>query len=356
MRNYTHYHWLDLIRFISAFAVVVSHTSMVFYTNYEGLAPEYHTTGNAMLYLMLRSGAEAVYIFFILSGFLVGGKAIERIQNKTFNIRSYTIDRSVRILLPLIPALIITYIVNSIIGDNYSIWDYTGNLLSLQNIFVPPVNGVLWSLSYEVWFYIIMGGIGLYFTPHGNYNKQIGLIILFIGFMIFTKLNITSMFVWFTGALVFLFVPFKMKAKGLVLTTILLLVSWFYIKQTFRDELLPWLPTPSRSVINLFFALSASLLVAHFSTCIPKRKWSIKLDKIGTSLSKFSYTLYLVHYPILLLLREWGVPVSNKQNPESIFMYLGISILVCFPAYLIYLCSEKHTKSVKEWVNGKVDV
>lgn len=150
MKNQTHYYWLDLIRFISAFVVVISHTSIVFSTNYEGLAPEYHTTRNAILYMMLRSGTEAVYIFFILSGFLVGGKAIKRIQNKTFDVLSYTIDRSVRILLPLVPALLITYIANSIIGEYYSIWDYIGNLFSLQNIFVPPVNGVLWSLSYEV--------------------------------------------------------------------------------------------------------------------------------------------------------------------------------------------------------------
>lgn len=172
--------------------------------------------------------------------------------------------------------------------------------------------------------------------------------------MIFTKLNISYLFVWYTGALVFLYVPLKIRTKGLVLTTVLLFVSYFYIKQTSHGELMTWLPTPSRSIINLSFALSASLLVAHLSTCTPKRKWSILLDKAGTSLSKFSYTLYLVHYPILLLLKEWGVPVSNKQNPESIFMYLGISIGICFPAYLIYLCSEKHTKSAKEWVNRKM--
>ena len=156
-----YYYWLDSIRFLAAFIVVISHTAHVFQTNFEGLADNYNGPLSAIMYLILRSGAEAVLIFFVLSGFLVGGRSAEKIRNGHFNTRSYIIDRSVRILLPLIPALLLSYIVNYLIGENYTWYDYLGNLLSLQNIFVPPVNGVLWSLSCEVWYYVFMLGVAL---------------------------------------------------------------------------------------------------------------------------------------------------------------------------------------------------
>lgn len=123
-----HFYWLDLIRFIAAFVVVISHCSMTFFTNYEELDNAYHTTSGAIIYLMLRSGAEAVTIFFVLSGFLVGGIAIQRIRDGSFDLKSYMIDRSVRILLPLIPALILTYFVNELISESYTMIDYVGNL------------------------------------------------------------------------------------------------------------------------------------------------------------------------------------------------------------------------------------
>lgn len=352
-----HFYWLDLIRFIAAFVVVISHCSMTFFTNYEELDNAYHTTSGAIIYLMLRSGAEAVTIFFVLSGFLVGGIAIQRIRDGSFDLKSYMIDRSVRILLPLISALILTYFVNELISESYTMIDYVGNLFSLQNIFVSPVNGVLWSLSYEVWFYIVMAGVALVLTNINSGNKTIivfGFLIILVCFMVFTKLSATALFLWLIGALAFLIIPARPHSKVILFSGILLLISWFYIKQTYRGELISGLPTPSRAIIELMFAASFAVLMINIINIIPSKRIGIRVNKIGTKLATFSYTLYLIHYPILSLLKHLGIPVSNRQDWQSIMLVLGISLFCLIPAYLIYCIAEKHSSVVKSYFKRKM--
>lgn len=190
------YYWLDTIRFISAFVVVISHTSIVFGTNYEGLAQEYQTTMGAMQYVLLRSGAEAVMVFFVLSGFLVGGRTVDKLIEGTFDSKKYVIDRAVRILLPLISALILSYITNTLLDINYSWYDYIGNLFSLQDILVEPVNDVLWSLSREVWYFIFMFGISALCV---NKYTWVGGIVVFFSMLVFLKLGIVGLFAWSLG-------------------------------------------------------------------------------------------------------------------------------------------------------------
>ena len=70
-----------------------------------------------------------------MSGFLVGGKAIERLQQGVFDIKGYAIDRTVRIMLPLISALLLFIPVAIIQGFCIDWKAWLGNLFSLQGIF-----------------------------------------------------------------------------------------------------------------------------------------------------------------------------------------------------------------------------
>ena len=58
-------------------------------------------------YSLTRLGNEAVLIFFVMSGFLVGGKRDRGCNKVSFDIKGYAIDRTVRIMLPLISALLL---------------------------------------------------------------------------------------------------------------------------------------------------------------------------------------------------------------------------------------------------------
>lgn len=97
-----HYYWLDLLRFLAAFAVLGCHFRGALFVEYANLTHEYQNPVVFLFYFLTRFGFEAVLVFFVLSGFLVGGKVIQRLVEGSFKARDYAIDRFVRIMLPLI--------------------------------------------------------------------------------------------------------------------------------------------------------------------------------------------------------------------------------------------------------------
>src|ERR1700759_619613 len=57
-------------------------------------------------------GHVSVIVFFVISGFLVGGRTILTLRNKEFNLLDYLIHRFSRIYLVLVPALVVGYAVD----------------------------------------------------------------------------------------------------------------------------------------------------------------------------------------------------------------------------------------------------
>ena len=95
-----HFYWLDALRFIAAFMVQLCHSRNTFFPEYGALPAEQHDVLTMAFIMFCRMGHEVVIIFFVLSGFLVGGRGFERIKAGTMNVKSYAIDRLSRICPP----------------------------------------------------------------------------------------------------------------------------------------------------------------------------------------------------------------------------------------------------------------
>lgn len=88
--------FLDLLRFVAAVLVMLNHLRV------EQFAPfsEVHagsTVLKTVFFCATRIGLESVLMFFVLSGFLVGGMSVERAMNGRFMPGKYFIDRFSRI-------------------------------------------------------------------------------------------------------------------------------------------------------------------------------------------------------------------------------------------------------------------
>ena len=93
---------LDHLRWIAAFAVVFQHARSLVMVDYR---PDAGLIAKS-LYFATGFSHEAVIIFFVLSGYLVGGKAIRLARRSTEEQRRrFVIDRFVRIFIVLLPAL-----------------------------------------------------------------------------------------------------------------------------------------------------------------------------------------------------------------------------------------------------------
>lgn len=131
----------------------------------------------------------AVMVFFVLSGWLVGGGLLNRLGEPQLLV-PYAIDRFTRLWIVLIPTFILTLVLGIITGtvkpnrvsfapeNEYSVAAFLGNLLGLQGMAVPRfgINYSLWSLSNEIWYYVLFPLLLLPFIGKSKLTKVTGLV------------------------------------------------------------------------------------------------------------------------------------------------------------------------------------
>jgi peptidoglycan/LPS O-acetylase OafA/YrhL len=191
-----HFYWLDWIRFFAAFMVVTCHARSGNWVEWGRLGAGHHSRLILAFFTGTRAGVEWVMVFFVLSGFLVGGMALERSLNRTFDFWAFAWDRVSRIWVPLVPALVLTVGIQLYCGVRVSVPLLLGNLFALQGVICNPIgeNFPLWSLSYEVWFYVLTGIAALIVT--GLARRSIVWVALAVCFVVFTKLSVSYLNCW----------------------------------------------------------------------------------------------------------------------------------------------------------------
>src|SRR5262249_49191948 len=97
---------LDTARWIAAFAVVLSHARNFLLLDWTDVTHRSAVYG--AFYFASGFGHIAVIVFFVLSGYLVGGKAFEALREARFSVRRYLVDRLSRLYPPLLLALVLT--------------------------------------------------------------------------------------------------------------------------------------------------------------------------------------------------------------------------------------------------------
>src|SRR5690348_3723362 len=105
-RDWSFSGWLDLFRGLAALAVLYGHSRPLFFTSLSpGQSPHLLTRA---LYVLSGFGHQAVMVFFVLSGFLVGGTVIRTARDGRWSWRRYATQRGTRLYIVLIPALLLT--------------------------------------------------------------------------------------------------------------------------------------------------------------------------------------------------------------------------------------------------------
>jgi peptidoglycan/LPS O-acetylase OafA/YrhL len=157
--------YLDVIRFLAAIAVFLDHVSAQ------------RLTGG-LFWQAGPFGPEAVLVFFVLSGFVIGYVTDTRERRPA----GYVIARTARIYSVALPALIVTFVLDGLglvaRPDLYSeawgyqpdgrVWQFFTGLTFTNQLWSLDVhqgsNLSYWSLGYEVPYYIIFG-IALFAAP-----------------------------------------------------------------------------------------------------------------------------------------------------------------------------------------------
>jgi len=351
------------MRFIAAFMVVICHARGYHWVEWGKLPLADQTPLVEVFYAITRPGNEWVVVFFVLSGFLVGGRAMERSLHGSFDLRLFAIDRITRIWVPLIPALLLSLFIALICHFPIRVGEFFGNIFGLQGVFFRNFGGnePLWSLSYEIWFYVLIGAMGTLLVSHKENHSLpkshlAAAVVLMLGFSIFTQLFPFFLFIWLLGAFCYFLVR-EQRRIGLLMLGVCMAVLGGICSQ-FRTEthsfhaesMVPYLP--SWDVSLLFEGLGIGLLVVAICKESPHGSFMIAAEKTGTLLAAFSYTLYLTHYPIINLWEHYFPVRCASLSAMSIVLFFAKLISCLAVALLFYLAFESRTPVVRKWIKN----
>jgi peptidoglycan/LPS O-acetylase OafA/YrhL len=341
-----HNAWLDWLRFLAAFEVVLTHARTVGFVEYAKLDPGSQTVAVAIWTALSRLGHESVLIFFVLSGFLVGGRALELARSKQFSAGKYFVDRLVRIQIPLMGAIALTVIVFWSNPDAADAREILGNFFSLQGVFVPVLQGndPLWTLSYEVWFYIL-GGATAFMVSHRGF-RLVAMLLVLAGIFVFTRLNAVYLLPWVAGAIAYQWRPNKPSFGWLSLGTFVALagvVTFQLTKSTTANpEGFAW----GEPLSVVLIGLGIAVMLPHLYRLPARDGW---FAKSGTWLASFSYSLYLIHVPVLTVVLPSDATKVTSATLANNALGVGCALL---SAFLFSRIFETHGPKIKAWLHS----
>jgi len=357
--------YMDVCRFIAAFLVVLNHSRSQILVDYRGVPDPGALI--SLLYYMAGFGHQSVMIFFVLSGFWITKSVVVR-TGQTHFWPGYLIDRLSRLGIVLVPVLVLGGTLDliglhSIAADFYSSQHSAGDipyvtstlsmqsliasLVFLQSLVAPPFgsNAPLWSLAYEFWYFVWFPALWL--AARKRVSWALSTLILgwffpsltmgFLSWLCGTGLYFACANAQRRGWLGKRAIAWPVLIVGIVLFTVCLAHSRFY---------------------PMFFAgdvlISASFAAALFGVYLavpPQLRW---LRPFATYGAQSSFSLYSIHFPILVFLAALLGPLHRLQPSAGsialVAMEIGFVIIV---GLLFSRITERNTATLRALIRAR---
>lgn len=355
---------LDMLRGLCAIGVVGSHVRSLFLVPYGDVVN--HGPADLAFYTLTGLGHECVIAFFALSGYLVGGSTFAAMRARRFSWLDYGVARLSRLWTVLVPALALTALLDFIGAAlappgtyqgalidlvstgplptepaNHSPATFIGNMLFLQTIVTPVFgsNRPLWSLANEAWYYLAFPllAFGCLAGAHLTRLLCIGAGVLALA--------------WLPAGVSLLGIPWVAGALAANLPA--------------RPSLLRAIAALAATLAALGYARTAHTLLGDIvlgcaiAFCL--RELAV-IDSIGGAyasvargLSNISYTLYAVHFPLMLML-WFSLFASPQSQPGPLtFLYMAAFMAAALVyATLVWFLFERRTDAVRGWIKQRL--
>lgn len=361
--------FLDGLRGIAALIVMVGHARWLLWEGYsDGFLQhpdQYSKAAKVFVYFlsMFRYGHQSVLFFFVLSGFVIHlkyAKALKADSNAPFNLGSYFVRRIKRIYPPYLFVLLITWLLdvggsrlgfsiysqqtpNSLINANvstdHSIINLFGNLLFWRNDKVGTwgTNGPLWSLKYEWWFYLVYPLIFLASRKRAWLPIIIVVFCFALSFYLpagglsFAWSVLQYLLCWWLGGFLADINSGRTTIGHLVPAVFSLVLPFMIVIESKIHNVL---------VADIGWALGFFGLL-NLLLYLKSRGWRfIGLNKLRW-LGDCSYTLYIVHFPVLVFINGLILHFNDNKMPVSlIFVVLGTTFCIAL-AWALHFVLEK---------------
>jgi peptidoglycan/LPS O-acetylase OafA/YrhL len=357
---------LDLARGAAALLVCAQHLRNALLIDDKQIID--HHVWQRAFYFVTNLGHESVMVFFVLSGFLVGGSVIR--GGDRFRWGDYATARLARLWCVLVPCLALTclcdrwllafapdFLNGALEGTWHSLpargeyndsWStLLGNALFLQTVVVPVYgsNGPLWSLANEAWYYALFPFLLTGLRPTTSITRRVVALGATTLLCIAMPGSMLVLFgVWLLGVAVAVADRANLRVQGVhAVVAVLLFSSCLTVS---RLHLIPvaW-GAASDYLVGLSFAVLCLWLAR-----VDLRQGRL-LARAASHLSDMSFSLYLCHFPLVLIGAAAvyrGVRV--EPGPVHLAAWFGWFALLLLAAHAMWWTFERHTAALRGWL------
>ena len=340
--NHQRFLLLDGLRGIAAVGVVINHSILA-----NELTPVFERFAPAALLQMAYVSVSGVWIFFVISGFIIA-HSLRNDALTNLSVGRFILRRHTRLDPPYWCAIFLFLFCVFLLSSFSSNPDYKFALPSLSTIFVnlfylqkltppPQILGVSWTLCIEIQFYIFFILI-LYFCKRiqsrfsvfQKFKKRELEVAVIFAFTLFsialwatplrhTKLASVAVFFsfwYFFSSGVFLYWFFKKEIDlGLLVTTFCLICVATFLNLYITKDWGSF--SPQLTCLATFLLLYAAIANNKLSSWLN--------SPLFLYFGKLSYSLYLVHYSVITL--AFGLLEGHVSSPAlALFCYISVMI------------------------------
>ena len=343
---------------------MIGHVRGLFFVSYQEVTDK--TILVRAVYFATGLGHEAVMVFFVLSGYFISAAVLRALEQGKWGWGWYLSRRMTRLYVVLIPALLIglaldragialfgldgpygagaayRHIILAPVGERLGLPILLGNAAYLQEIVTPTFgsNGPLWSLSYEFWYYMMFPCLALALLGRIAAPRRIAFALAPLAIAYFVGPLIAAYFlIWLFGLAVFVMPP---AGRGGLPPT----VWWAAVAAAAAAALAALALSRSGGlgligsdfVVALAFATLIYMLTQAPVRAAEPAEGRTGFGRLAHFLAGFSYTLYLIHLPILVFLTAWHVARGGAWwQPDATHLAYGAGVaaftLLCAAAF-----------------------
>jgi peptidoglycan/LPS O-acetylase OafA/YrhL len=359
---------LDALRATAALLVCAQHVRNATLIDYEQISnPNPLQRG---IYFSTHLGHEAVMIFFVLSGFLVGGSVVRMAER--FRFSEYARARLARLWCVLLPCLGLTWlcdhfllayapdVLNGDLADQWHSLPRTGafdaslstllaNAVFLQTVAVPIYgsNGPLWSLANEAWYYALFPLLYFCAIRGAPLRRALCAAIACLLLVYMPPIMLALFGVWLMGvSLEFLGRLRKTTSWPRLLAAMLALIASLFLARLNISSRMP------SALPDFVIGISSAWLCLCFlrrDATAPARA-TTRIKHFITHLSDISYSLYLSHFPVTLLIVAIAFHGRRlSPNWTGITACIAMLAVLLFVAHFMWWAFERHTPKLRSW-------
>jgi peptidoglycan/LPS O-acetylase OafA/YrhL len=328
---------LDLVRALAALAVLVGHAVQL--GHYSGPYP-----------FSILFQHNAVIVFFVLSGLVIAASVDRGGQTLT----SYAVARIARILPVALPALAISMaivVIDQLIAPA-PLFGEDGRAISASKVIFAALflseswqtgfalNPPYWSLCYEVWFYALFAAA----TFLDGWKRAVWLAVL----AAIAGPNILLLLpVWLVGVAIVRLPAARAESArlgaifaGIGLASLFVVPAVTHPLLRVLSGVLPWRPAFSiYALSDILLALGIAIgFVGLRSLTLGGAPWLERVAGPVRYAANMSFSLYLLHWPLLKLLRVLRAP---EDGPVG-FVFVLVVILVASAAFASVTEHHRH--------------